>query len=211
MAKNRKKKIKNFQVSPINLGKKNKKKNEKQIKKIKTETEKKKSEKEETNFKKIKIEKLAEKNLEGEIEESDEEVNDENFTGFLQPLTPRRTSPVLERVASTREIALEEQLAAVKGENEERTINYNETKSDYLTTNPERNPRTTNYMERSPNYSELIQQEKAGKETRRILEQTGEKPMEQNQRNRWEMMEKARFLEENEETKKYISKGDYKP
>ena len=183
--------------------------------------EKKKSEKPKIDFKKIKIEDLEGKNFEDsrkldrffrekeEISETEEEISDLGFQQFLQPLIPRKTVPVLERVAIAQNTELEQQLAGVRinaRENEEeKTITYAGGKSEYLSETRTEGPRVK-YTE-TPNYNPTVK-EKKDENPNRLIGRTARKEWKENEREeRWQM-EGQISIEKNPE-KKYLEKGQY--
>ena len=183
--------------------------------------EKKKSEKPKIDFKKIKIEDLERKNFEDsrkldrffrekeEISETEEEISDLGFQQFLQPLIPRKTVPVLERVAIAQNTELEQQLAGVRinaRENEEeKTITYAGGKSEYLSETRTEGPRVK-YTE-TPNYNPTVK-EKKDENPNRLIGRTARKEWKENEREeRWQM-EGQISIEETPE-KKYLEKGQY--
>lgn len=183
--------------------------------------EKKKSEKPKIDFKKIKIEDLEGKNFEDsrkldrffrekeEISETEEEISDLGFQQFLQPLIPRKTVPVLERVAIAQNTELEQQLAGVRinaRENEEeKTITYAGGKSEYLSETRTEGPRVK-YTE-TPNYNPTVK-EKKDENPNRLIGRTARKEWKENEREeRWQM-EGQISIEETPE-KKYLEKGQY--
>ena len=201
-----KKKIKDFHVSPINLGKK-------------------KPEKFKANFKKIKIP-LGGKNLEEEVDkikssptnedlekssenEIDETISDIGFQQFLQPLIPRKTVPVLERVAVAQSQELEQQLANVaiqRRENEEeRGIKYGETKADYGTATENGRRERVKYETETPKYG--VRGEKKEDENRIVGQRLRGEWKEINKEERWQT-EGQKSIEETPE-KKYLEKGQY--
>ena len=169
----------------------------------------KKAEKHKVDLKKIKIP-LEEKNLEGEILETEEEISDIEFREFLQ--MRRVKAPVLERVAVAQNPELEQQLANVairgRGNEEETGIKYGETKADYGTTTPERKRDTFHYTE-SSDYSITLQKNKESKEARKIMGQASRKGEWGEREERWQK-EGETFVEESEETKKYMLEGNEK-
>ncbi len=106
-------------------------------------------------------------NLEEQIKQGEEEISDSGFVEFLKPIV--KTAPVLERVATARNVELENKIADIPAGRrirEDRTVNYSEGKSDYsATANVERreNPREISYVEKTASYSTMQKKEEAGR------------------------------------------------
>ncbi len=106
-------------------------------------------------------------NLEEQIKQGEEEISDSGFVEFLKPIV--KTAPVLERVATARNVELENKIADIPAGRrirEDRTVNYSETKPDYsATANVERreNPREISYVEKTASYSTMQKKEEAGR------------------------------------------------
>lgn len=161
--------------------------------------------KQKIDLKKIKIP-LEEKNLEEEIDEIQEEIDDIEFRQFLQPLTPRRTVPVLEKVAVAQNLELEQQLrnVAIQRGNEDEEIKYAETKkADYGIAREHRTD-VVKYEAETPKYG--IREEK--KDENRIIGQRTRSEWKEDKEERW-MMEGQKAIEENPSEKKYLEKGQY--
>lgn len=168
----------------------------------------------EIGLKKKEIKKAVEKSdLVDEIEQEEKNIDNEEFVEFLQQ--PIRSSPVLERVAVAGEQTdLEDQLALVQRqqtpEREENTIRYNETQSEYFSVGGNtRERRDVEYVS-TGDYGTMLQQNKESEETRRLTGMADQRSEWADRGNDRFSMERQAFVEEDKETRKYMSKGDYK-
>lgn len=152
--------------------------------------------------------------LEESMEELEEDFDENKFVEFLQPST-ESTSPVLEKVASADDLAnLEQGLAVVQssgsGEKEQENINYSTTEQSYDSIGKadegEQRNNIPTYAGPSVDYS--FEQDEKIEETRRFVGK-GDMPQGRERRDRFEI-EKQAFIKADRNTKKYISKGDYK-
>ncbi len=178
-------------------------------KEIKRPELKDKSKKEETELEK-EIEDSQKENKKFSSFPMEKEIVDEKFVEFLQPSTK---IPVLEKIARNEDTNLEEQLGSVvfkPREAENRgTINYTETKSNYLATANPNGDNDVKYVQ-SSDYVTMLQENKESRETRNIMRNTGERIVGEKRQNRWENIEKETFVEGNNNTKKYLARGDYR-
>jgi len=164
---------------------------------------------------KIIIKNISEKDFEEEskLEEQVEKTQEESI-GFLQPSLDVK-APVLEKVAIREENDLSKMLSDMASAQSQRTeenreIDYTSTRSDYVATSGDatRNSKTNNI---ETNYNNPIFQEtKESRETKRML--TGGEFNQRNQQRDIQDIERPMDIksEEIEETKKYLSRGDYK-
>jgi len=192
------------------MTKKTKRKKKKPLKKEKKTIRKKK----EKIQKKEEIKELKDEKEESELEEITEEfgenINENRFTEFLQTNVK---APVLERVAIAGDLTnLEQELAIVQAQQsqdtiEETGIDYG-TKSDYISTGITNQRGRNGVQYTGPPVDYSILEQEGGEETRRFVGK-GDMPQRRERRDRVEI-EKQVFVEEDKDTKKYLSKGDYK-
>jgi len=140
----------------------------------------------------------------------EKEIVDERFVEFLQPSSK---VPVLEKITRNDDINLEEQLGNVVFKPQEKenrgNINYAETKSNYLSATNPNGDSDVKYVQ-SSDYVTMLQDSKESRETRNIMRNTGEKIVGEKRGNRWENIERETFVDENNNTKKYLARGDYR-
>jgi len=131
-------------------GKKERKKAGEKGKKIKEKIPEKKAE--------IKSEIKEEKSLENEIFDEEEEINEIGFRQFLQPSVPRKTFPVLDRIAVAENADLEQQLASARisrDEKEENQISYGGKRADYGAATENNRKDMVKYEMEMPNYNDI--------------------------------------------------------
>ena len=180
------------------------KKKRKQVKGIKSEIK----------IKELKENKLNDKEVETEDREN---INNENFTEFLQQPVGS-SAPVLEKVASADTRNLEQEIATVrsldsKERKEDTGIDYVADRTDYVSVSDEDTTRQIErnefqYNRASPNNT-MFQEDKESEKTRMIIGK-GDTPQGNAEReNRFEI-ERQTFVKSNKDTKKYVNEGDYK-
>lgn len=173
-----------FQVSRINIGKKK----VREVKSLQKVTE------------------ISEKSDESELEKEVEEFSD------FPTVTVKeiKSSPVLEKVAQAEGVLWTRQPRIIGREEEKEEVKYKETESDYVSiARPNTTGNGIEYRENAPDYLSMMPPEKAIKDTRKFVERTGEK-IGRDRRHSWEPIETPGFAEPDDNTKKYISKGDRK-
>ena len=150
--------------------------------------------------------------------ENRENINDENFTEFLEPPVGG-SAPVLEKVASADTRSLEQELATVRAlDSKEKKENigtdYAANRTNYISISDEdvtrqRERNESRHNETSPDYNTMFQEDKEREKTKIIMGK-GDIPQGNAERgNRFEM-ERQAFVERDKDIKKYVNEGDYK-
>lgn len=139
----------------------------------------------------------------------EEEIKDVGFTPDISILENTKTAPVLEKIAQAEgEVSGRTVFTQRNQPNNEESIDYKEEKSDYAPKEAHERRVETGYNEPTPGYISQFQEEKESKETKRLMQDTGERITPRGARHSWESLERRPTLEANEETLKYTSKGD---
>jgi hypothetical protein len=155
------------------------------------------------------------KHGESELEETIEDFDENKFVEFLQP-SIESVTPVLEKVASADDLTdlsrgfVVSQTSDSREKKQEDEISYSTTNQTYdsigRTDEGEQRNNGTTYADTSANYS--FEQTEEGEETRRLV---GEGDMSQGRKSNDTFgMGRQGFVKPDKDTKKYISKGDFK-
>lgn len=155
-----------------------------------------------------------------EVEKEDrEDINDKNFTEFLQQPVGS-SAPVLKKVTSAKDIRnLEQELVTIQtldpGERKEDTgTDYITNRTNYLSisdrdTTRQRERDESQYNEPRPDYNTMFQEDKEREMTRTTIGK-GDMPQGNVEReNRFEI-ERQAFVKMEKGTKKYVNEGDHK-
>lgn len=165
-----------------------KKRSEKKIKEIKSH---------------LKVKEISSKKKESELEN---EIDNTGSSPEIKISSNSRTSPSLEKVAEEESPRFVRQIRE-NNNREEEEVKYKEADSNYLPTTRNEKRSEVNYVEPKIDYSMVESEDRETKEMRRVMEETGER-ISQDRRHTWEPMEKPAFVEPDDKTKKYISKGE---
>jgi len=195
------------------------------VKKVKKKPDKKKGKKSPKEKKKFARDLKTDSNkpeLVEEIKEIKEDskpiktIDENEFTEILQQQIVSSV-PVLERVADADDQRnLEQELAAIqlpsREEEEEKEINYSTTSSDYISTNTigRGSENRSQYESTSTGYSPMFQDNEEQEETKRAMGQGDFTQRNENNRTEIERPGSIKEDEKSRETRKYMSKGDYK-